>query len=1071
MKKRLLFSLLLTLLCAIGWAQTRQITGRVTKANSTEPLSGVSVSVKGNTAASSTNDEGNFTLAIPNRNDVVLVVTSVGYESQEVAVGNRSTVNIALANASATTLDDVVVIGYSSVRRRDLTGSVSSVGARELKDIPINSAAQALAGRLAGVQVTGTEGTPDAEVTIRVRGGGSISQDNSPLYIIDGIQVENALSVISPQDIQSIDVLKDAASTAIYGARGANGVVIITTKGGRNQKPTISYNGLVGLDKLANKLDVLTPYQFVQYQYERSRGSSDNERSFLNTYGRFEDLDLYRHVPFLDWQEEMFGRVALRHNHNISLSGGNAGTTYNLSLTYNKQEGIQLGSDFDRKLANFKFDHTFSKALKVGFNTRYNNTIVNGAGTSNTGSSSTNRLRHSIKFRPFLMPGQNIMDYDQEYAEETNANSLALVNPILLNLAEYRRNITNLANISVYGDLKFTRFLSFRSTAGVDVLHLRQNAFDDTITGNSRLNGSGMPLASIGSLNRLTFNNSNVLTFNNSAMEGAFSEKNKLTVLVGHEIYQTRELRNNQLAREFPIGIDPKKALANLNLGTAYLDNSRLPSFQTEHRLLSFFGRIMYDYDDRFLTQLTMRADGSSKFAQGKKWGYFPSASVAWRLSQEKFFEPLANTFDDVKLRVSYGEAGNNRIGDFLYLTQFNSATQYWLGDQLVGGFAPTDLANQNLVWETTVSRNIGLDVSFLRNKFQFSVDAYRNTTKDLLIEVPVPTESGYTTQLQNVGSTSSRGVEMQLTANIFSKKDFTWTASLNASFNRVKVESLGTFQDFYFRNSGWGFSNSPADYLIKKGELLGSMYGFVTDGFYTLDQFDYANGVYTLKSGIASNQTYTSAVPQPGRLRFRDLNGDGEIDEADKTIIGVAQPKLFGGLNQQLRYKNFDLSIFVNYQFGNDVYNANKLEFTSGYQPNANMLAINNNRWRTVNEQGVVVTDPAELAKLNANASLWIPSTASTSFILHSWAVEDGSFVRINNVSLGYTLPVSIAKSIRLQNARIYATVNNLAVFTNYSGYDPEVNTRRRTPETPGVDYSAYPRSRSYVVGINLSL
>src|SRR5690606_10357144 len=276
--------------------------------------------------------------------------------------------------------------------------------------------------------------------------------------------------------------------------------------------------------------------------------------------------------------------------------------------------------------------------------------------------------------------------------------------------------------------------------------------------------------------------------------------------------------------------------------------------------------------------------------------------------------------------------------------------------------------------------------------------------------------------------------------------------------------------QDFYYRNSGWGFSNSPADYIIKEGELLGSMYGFVTNGFYSLDDFDYTNGAYVLKSGIASNQNFNSAAPAPGRLKFTDLNNDGIINEDDKKIIGVAQPKLFGGLNQQFRYKNFDLSVFVNYQVGNDVYNANKLEFTSGYQGNANLLAIMNNRWKTINTDGVVVTDPSELAKLNANAELWIPGIASNSFILHSWAIEDGSFARINNITLGYNLPAGITERIKMRSARVYATVKNLAVITNYSGYDPEVSTRRRTPETPGVDYSAYPRSRSVVFGINLS-
>lgn len=1069
MKRKLCLSLLACFSFAMAWSQNRQVTGRVLSDSSRAGLAGASVTIKGTSTSTATGSDGRYSISIPDRGNVVLVFTSIGYNAQEINVGTRSSVDVTL-NSNAAALD-VVVIGYQTVRRRDVTGAVSSVGARQLRDVPITSAAEALAGRLAGVQVTGTEGSPNADVLIRVRGGGSITRDNSPLYIIDGVQVENGLSIISPQDIESIDVLKDASATSIYGARGANGVVIITTKGGRNQSPTISYNGLIGFDKLANKLDVMHPYDFVMYQYERSRGSSADSTSFQNQYGRFEDLDLYKSVPFVDWQEEMFGRVAMRQTHNVSLAGGNAGTTYNLSLTYNKQEGIQLGSDFDRKLVNFRFDHTFSPHVKLGFTTRFNNTIVDGAGTSNAGSSATNRLRHSVKYRPFLLPGQDLSYYDEDYADETNSNSLALVNPILLNQAEYRKTYTNVLNLGGYAEVRFTDYLSFRSTAGVEIYDLRENAFDDSITNNSKLNGSGLPLANIGTSERVTINNSNVLTFTNARMSGRFSQKNKLTVLVGQEIYQTRTTGQNQYARLFPAGISPEKALGNMNLGTYYISNSDLPSYESESHLLSFFGRMQYDYDQRFLTQFTLRADGSSKFAENNRWGYFPSGSVAWRISKEKFFEGLSNKVNDLKLRVSYGEAGNNRIGDVLYLTQYNSATQYWLNDQMVTGFGPDALANENLKWETTVSRNIGLDVSLLKNRLSFSIDVYKNTTKNLLVDVPVPTSSGYTTQLQNVGATEGKGAELQVNASIVSKKNFGWDANFNASVGRVKVKSLGTFQDYYFRNSGWGFSNSPADFIVREGDYIGSMWGFVTDGYYSLNDFNYSNGVYTLKTGIASNQDYTSAAPQPGRLKFKDLNGDGKIDESDKKIIGVAQPKLFGGLNQQFRYGNFDLNIFINYQFGNDVYNANKLEFTSGYQTDANMLAINNDRWRTVNAQGQVVTDPAELAKLNANAKLWIPSTSSTSFILHSWAIEDGSFVRINNVTLGYNLPQSLLKRAGFKTGRIFVTANNLAVLTNYSGYDPEVSTRRGTPETPGVDYSAYPRSRTYVFGVNLSL
>jgi len=1051
------------------FAQDRVIKGRVTD-DTNVPLQGVSVIPKGAKTGVQTDKDGNFSISIPGTGSITLNLSSSGYKPVSIDADGKIILTITMVK-NVTSLDDVVVVGYQTMRRRDLLSSVSSVGARDLKDIPVNSAAQALAGRLAGVQVTGTEGSPDAAAVIRVRGGGSITQDNSPLYIIDGIQVEDALNVISPQDIASVDVLKDASATAIYGARGANGVIIITTKNGRNQKPTLTYNGMVGVSQLANKLDVMNPYDFVMYQYERSRGSTTDMNGFQNTYGIYKDLDLYKSVPFVDWQDQMFGRNAFQQTHNVALMGGNASTTYNLSLTYNAQDGILLGSDFDRKLVNFKLDHKLNEMVRIGFNTRYNYTTVHGAGTSNPGSSSTNRLRHSIKYRPFLMGGQDLYYYDDDYADATNANSLKLVNPILYNDAEYRRNLTDVLNLAGEVELKFTSYLSFKSTAGFDFTNMRREAVDDSITGNSKQNG-GLPLAAISTSNRTTINNSNVLTFSNATLSGNFNKKNRIVALIGHEIYQNRTRGENLFARNFPSGIPPRKALGNMNLGTMYLNPSNPPSFEYTNRIVSFFGRINYDYDGKYLLTVSTRADGSSKFAEGNKWDYFPSVAAAWRVSKENFMKNSSSVISDLKFRVSYGEAGNNRIGDFLYLTQFVTNSQYWLNDQLNTAYIPDALANQNIIWEKTKSRNIGLDISFLKNRIQLTTDIYKNTTENLLINVPVPTSSGYTTQIQNVGSTENRGIEIQINATPIAKKDFTWTANFNISFNKNEVTALSTYQNSYLQASGWGIASTAADFIVKVGEPVGSIRGFTTDGYYEIEDFDYnsSTGTYTLKAGQPSNLSVTSLAPYPGRLKFKDMDGNGTIDDADRTIIGVAQPDFFGGVNQQFTYKNFDLSIFVNFQGGNKVINANRLEFTNAYTPNSNMLTVMNDRWRNVNDQGQVVTDPTELAKINANAKIWSPSTAANSFMLHSWAVEDGSFIRINNVSLGYNFPKSMLEKIKIQKLRLYVTGNNLAVFTNYSGYDPEVSTRRSNPVTPGVDYSAYPRSTTYIAGVNVT-
>jgi TonB-dependent starch-binding outer membrane protein SusC len=1074
MKKTILLFCSLLIFVLLSSAQNRQIRGKIVDETG-GPAVGANILISGTRGGVQTNSNGEFVIEAPGTGTVSLTISSTGYESQTIRTNGAQPLKVTLVK-SVTTLGDVVVIGYQTVQRRDLTGSVSSVSAKQLKDIPINSAAQALAGRLAGVQVTGTEGSPNAEVLIRVRGGGSITQDPQPIYIVDGVQVENALSVISPQDIESVDVLKDASTTAIYGARGANGVVIITTKRGRNMRPVISYSGLMGIKKLANKLEVMNPYEFVLYQYESSRGSATARQAFQDTYGRWEDLNLYKSIPGVDWQEEMFGRLALMQTHNAGLSGGDQKTQYNLSLTYNKEEGIMLLSDFDRKLVNFKFDHTFSPKLKVGFSTRYNNTIVNGAGTSSAGSSSTNRLRQAIKYKPILSSGQSEDDYDPDYADQTNANSLRLVNPLLLNQSEYRKDNSDIINLTGYVDLAINKYLSFKSTLGYDLTNQQQKSFDDSITSNSKQNSAGLPLASINNIKRFTINNSNVLTFTMDKSGTAFSNNNKLSVLLGQETYEDTRKTLYVETRYFPSGINPDRAFGSMNLGSGPQGQPQPKPLSSEYerKLLSFFGRINYSYADRYLLALSLRTDGSTQFITGNRWSYFPSGTFAWRISKEKFMNGLSPFINDLKLRVGYGEAGNNRIGDFLYLTTFNPGTQYDLLEQIITAYNPNSLANAALEWETNISRNIGIDVSFLNNRIQFTADIYKNSSKNLLLNVAVPASSGYTRQTQNVGSLDNSGVEFQVNAAIVQKKNFSWTANFNVSFNNNKIKSLGPDQTSYLETSGWAGSNVPSDYIVKVGQSVGAVWGLITDGMYQPGDFDYNSltGVYTLKTGVPNNSSIISTTPQPGMIKFKDLNGDNVIDDNDRTIIGNTLPKVIGGLNQQFTYKNFDLSVFFNFQFGNKLYNANKLEFSSGYTVNSNLLAIMNSdkRWMTIDAQGNVVTDPIELAKLNANASIWRPITSAGSFYTHSWAIEDGGFVRLNNITIGYTLPKSLTQKAKIQSLRVYATGNNLKVFTNYSGYDPEVSTRRSTQVTPGVDYSAYPRSINLIFGLNLT-
>lgn len=577
----------------IAYAQNRQISGKVVD-DTGEPLIGVGIGVKNATLGTQTNASGGFTINIPSGN-VTLVFRYIGFKTKEVAISNQTTLNVILEQ-EATMLNEVVAIGYQTVSRKDLTGSVSSVGEKQLRDIPINSTAEALAGRLAGVQIIQSEGTPGASAEIKVRGGGSITQDNSPLYVVDGVQVEDALSVLAPQDIESIDVLKDASATAIYGARGANGVVIITTKGGKEMKPVVAYSGLAGFRKLFRTLEVLNPYDFVLYQYEKSRGNTSQESSFRNSFGLFEDIELYKSAPFVDWQDEMFGRAAFMQSHNVSLTGGTKETKYSASITSNSEDGIQLLSGFDRKLFNLKLDQKISDKVKAAFGVRYNHTELKGAGSSDAGASSTNRLRHTIRYKPILSVGQGLFDYDADYDDETTGNSLSLINPLLLNEAEYRKDLRKTLNLNGNVSYTFNKYLAFKTTVGTDIYSRRYTLFNDTLTSDSR-RASNQPTAGITTVSRNSFTNSNVLTFSMNKSKSSFSKKNKLDVLIGQEIYENKYREDVNKSLFFPVGISAEDALGNMSLGTPSIPVSN----EYTERILSFFGRVSYSYADKYL--------------------------------------------------------------------------------------------------------------------------------------------------------------------------------------------------------------------------------------------------------------------------------------------------------------------------------------------------------------------------------------------------------------------------------------------------------------------------------------
>jgi TonB-linked SusC/RagA family outer membrane protein len=1070
LKKRWFFVLALLIAGYSLFAQ--QITGVITDEQG-QPLPGVNIVIKGTTAGTVTDVDGRYAITVPDRKSVI-VISYIGYLQEEITAGDQTEINITLV-PELTSLDEVVVIGYGTVKKRDLTGSVASVSARQIKDIPVSSAAQAITGRLAGVQITTTEGSPDAEVKIRVRGGGSITQDNSPLYIVDGFPVDG-ISDIAPSDIESIDVLKDASSTAIYGARGANGVIIVTTRGGRSGKTEISYNFYYGMKKLANKLDVLSPYEFVLYQYERSRSSFQERNRFENMYGTYELLDtLYMNSGGTDWQDEVFGRKATTTYHNISITGGQKDFNYNLSFTRNDDEGIMVESGFVRNNLNFKFQSQATSKLRVNFDARYSDLDVQGAGTSDPGTSGANRLKHSVIYRPVNGLYDFVEDPDLYFDDEEYYNTSGLTDPLQLAKDEYRNKHTIITSFNGSLTYSLLKGLDLRTDFGYNSQQVRDDRFYGLTTYTAR-RYADRPVVNISEDKRNIFRWTNTINYRKENIFG----NNNINLLLGQELINTNKNEYEQETRLYP-----KEISADLALGmTALGEDPQSPESKlSEDKLLSYFGRILYDYNDKYLATFTLRADGSSKFWKSNHWGLFPSGSVAWRISQEEFMQDLP-FISLLKARLSYGEAGNNRIDDYLFLKRFatSSSKPYFLNEQQTAYLYQPELPNPDLRWETTVTRNAGVDFGLFNNRLSGSIDYYYNSTRDLLVDSRLDPSSGYESQMQNIGQTSNRGLEMVLDAYIIEKPDFNLSVNFNIAFNKSRVDKLSEY-DLREEQSEWN-NDIGTDYIVRVGDPVGLMYGFITDGFYTVDDFDYdeVTQTYTLKDGVADNERLLNSTLGPGTIKFRNLAGpidedgnpvdDGNqvTNEDDRTVIGNANPKHIGGFNIMMAYKGIDLSLFVNWVYGNDIYNANKIEFTSGYKAYTNMLGIMNseNRWMTINEQGEVVNDPVKLAALNENATIWKPPTGN--YLFHSWAVEDGSFLRINNVTLGYTLPESLLSKVLIRKFRIYATANNLHTFTRYSGYDPEVNTRRDTPMTPGVDYSAYPRSRMIILGLNLT-
>lgn len=1070
MKNRLFLLIAFLAFSFFSFAQQRTVKGNV-KDERGEPVIGATIVAKGTNKSIISDVDGNFSFSVPTTAKTILV-SSIGLDKKEVEIKEGMMVIVLKDNAYS--LNEVVAIGYGTQRKRDLTGSVSSVSEKSLRDIPVATVAEALTGKMPGVQVTTTEGSPDAEIKIRVRGGGSITQSNSPLYIVDGFARDD-IKDLSPSEIKSCDVLKDASSTAIYGSRGANGVLIITTKSGEAGKTRINYAGYAGIKNITKELDVLSPYQFARKQYERALYGDKKVASEYETYfGSFGDLDLYNYMNATNWQDKTFGRTGTTQNHSIFVSGGSKTFDYDATFSRIDDKAIMIMSDYSRNNASAKFNIKPVEWLKVNLSARFSNTVVNGSGANDVtgGEKSTNdsRVKSAVVYQPINLTNLVAQNDDEDAISN-------LYSPIVNSQDNNRYQNTNDYRLNGGLTVTPTKSWSLSSNFGWQ----RTSKDDERFYGLSSYfvkdGGAGkrsnMPAPAILLRNTYTtvFQNSNTVNFKkDNILEG-----HDINIVVGEETYIKKSNYHLDDIQGMPQAYLSKQAWANPDSGTIKMQDYTFP----DEVLFSFFGRLNYDIQGKYLLAATFRADGSSKFAKGKRWGYFPSFSLGWRISDENFMVDTKGWLSNLKLRASYGSSGNNNISNAAYMRNYSLAPTNWLPNDFpqsiltVGSYINDKLVavmpNPDLVWETTITRNVGLDWGFWNNRINGTIEAYKNTTKNLLIQLPVA-GSGYAYKWLNMGQTSNQGVEFNVNAALIQSKDFNLDIGFNISANQNKVDNLGTFSSYQFNEAWTSLSEASNSFIVTPGQPVGLIYGYKNIGRYDATDFTWTNGKWVANTGVVDNSAITGLSWGPGAMKLFDKDGSGAITEADRVVIGNTNPKHYGAFNFTSNYKSIDISANFNWVYGNQIYNANKIEMCTEYYKYRNLLTTMQNSYSQVDwTTGARITDPTLLEAANVNADIWAVPTGR--YATTSWAIEDGSFLRLNNLTIGYTLPTELMSSLHIQKLRIYCTAYNLYTLTKYSGYDPEVDSRRSSPATPGVDYSAYPKSRSFNVGVNITL
>ncbi|RBL94178.1 SusC/RagA family TonB-linked outer membrane protein [Chitinophaga flava] len=980
------------------------LSGIVVDARTHEPLPGAVVNIKGTTHGVSTDAEGRFVFVTGQKFPYTLIISYIGYKKTEV-VATGGHIEIPLESVQSQ-LNDVVVVGYGTQKKSDLTGAIGSVSGPLLKQ-PVSAVDQALKGAVPGVQVTQTSGQPGGGVSIRVRGGSSIQGGNEPLYVIDGFPIYNSpagpgiltgapvnpLASINPSDIESVDVLKDASATAIYGSRGANGVVIITTRKGKADRNTISYEGSYGVQSLRRKIDLLNARDFAILRNEALLDANPSKGP--NQYLSQDQINQLGKGT--DWQDAAF-RSAPTQNHQLTISGGNPKTRYLLSGNYFDQQGIVRNTDFTRLGVRANVDAQPYEKLKISANLSVSKSDANVAPSGFV----TSLLQ--------MPPTATIYEPDGSYTLRNPFENI-FANPIATINEQRNKSTTNRLLGTAFAEYSIIDGLNLKVLLGADVNNTTEkNYIPATIYEGIQNKGS----AARGTYNAYSWLNENTLTYTRSIGKHTFD------VLAG---FTQQEFKSDIVRTGAQNFVSDDLTYNSLQSGSTLV---RPFADATSWVLHSYLARINYNYHGRYYFTASIRTDGSSRFGKGNKWGYFPSAAASWRISNERFFEPATKVINDLKLRASFGTTGNLEIGEYQSLATLYSLN-YLFGKNIATGFAPSRLANDHLGWEKTWQYNAGLDAAFLKGRLLFTLDGYYKKTTNLLLNVEIPWTSGQTASLQNFGSVLNKGLEVSISSKNVTGA-FTWNTDFNISFNHNEVLTIGNGARSYI----------SGNYIIQVGQPLGSFYGTVTDGILQ-------------KGEEATKGKYTgNAVPKPGDRLYKDTNGDGIFTTAaDRTIIGNAQPDFVFGFGNNFSWKGLSLSVFLQGSYGNKILNANRqsLELFTGQQ-NAAASALD--RWT-----------PANPSQTIPRAKLDPAPVFSDRFI------EDGSFLRIRNITLGYTLPRSVIGKISAVN--VYLSAQNLLTWTKYTGFDPEVTSGSNV--SPGTDAGIYPVARTVNAGVRITL